>query len=55
MSQTQTQTSELDSESTVSEFLRDHPRFMGALFTLLLLLSQSGSVIAGQTSSVAGP
>jgi hypothetical protein len=55
MSQTQTQTSELDSESTVSEFLRDHPRFMGALFTLLLLLSQAGTTIAKQTSTVAGP
>lgn len=55
MSQTQTQTSELDSESTVSEFLRDHPRFMGALFTLLLLLTQAGSTIAGQSSTVAGP
>lgn len=55
MSQTQAQTSELDSESTASEFLRDHPRFMGALFTLLLLLSQSGSAIAGHTSTVAGP
>ena len=55
MSQTQTQTSELDSESTAAEFLRDHPRFMGALFTLLLLLSQAGRTIAKQTSSVAGP
>jgi hypothetical protein len=54
MSQTQTQTSELDSESTAAEFLRDHPRFMGALFTLLLLLSQAGGVL-GQSSSVAGP
>jgi len=54
MSQTQAQTSELESESTAAEFLRDHPRFMGALFTLLLLLSQAGGAL-GQGSSVAGP
>jgi hypothetical protein len=31
----------------VREFLADHPRVTSALFTLMILLSQVGTVIAG--------
>jgi hypothetical protein len=33
--------------STVSEFLADHPKMTGVLFTMLLLLTQAGAVAAG--------
>lgn len=48
-------------ESTMSEkedmkaFLREHPRMIGALFTILLLLSQAGGAIAGGSTGTAGP
>lgn len=34
-------------ESSVKQFLADHPRAMGVLFTLVVLLTQAGSVAAG--------
>lgn len=41
-----------DAEKTVATYLKNHPRMSGVLFTLLLLLSQSGSALAaGATSS----
>lgn len=33
--------------SPVEEFLAEHPRMTGALFTLVLLASQAGAVAAG--------
>ncbi len=36
-----------DETSTVSEFLADHPKMTGVLFTMLLLLTQAGAVAAG--------
>jgi hypothetical protein len=36
-----------DDTSTVSEFLADHPKMTGVLFTMLLLLTQAGAVAAG--------
>ena len=33
--------------SSLEEFLADHPRMTGALFTLLLVASQAGTVAAG--------
>lgn len=35
--------------SKLSEFLVEHPRMMGVLFTLMLLLSQVGTAAAGQS------
>ena len=44
-----------DSDSdTLASYLSDHPRMMGALFTVLLLLSQAGSAVA-HSGSVSGP
>ncbi len=43
------------SDSTVAEFLKEHPRMLGVLFTLTVLMSQVGSVAAGGTSGFAGP
>ncbi|WP_449289165.1 DUF7503 family protein [Natrialba taiwanensis] len=39
---------------TMKEYLAKHPRMIGAVFTLFLLLSQAGTVIAGTNSQV-GP
>ncbi|WIV66233.1 DUF7503 family protein [Natrialbaceae archaeon AArc-T1-2] len=36
------------------DYLAEHPRMIGALFTLLLLLSQAGSA-AASSSSLTGP
>ena len=35
------------SDSTMATYLKENPRLMGVLFTLLLLLSQAGTVAAG--------
>lgn len=36
-------------------YFESHPRMIGALFTVMLLLSQSGTVMAGASSSNPGP
>lgn len=41
-------------DTSMTEWLSEHPRMMGALFTLVLLLSQAGSV-AGSQAATAGP
>lgn len=46
--------SENDSNA-VAEYLTEHPRMMGVLFTALLLLSQAGSVAAGNHVAINGP
>ena len=40
--------------SELKSFLADNPKMMGVLFTMLLFLSQAGSV-AATTVDVAGP
>ncbi|MEF8819416.1 MAG: hypothetical protein V5A31_10580 [Haloferacaceae archaeon] len=42
-----------DNASGLAQHLKEHPRMMGALFTMLLLLSQAGSAAAG--GYTAGP
>lgn len=42
-------------KDTMTNYLESHPRMIGALFTLMLLLSQAGSVAAGTASSHYGP
>lgn len=42
-------------ESKMAEFLKDHPRLMGALFTLVVLISQAAPVIADNTTGTGGP
>lgn len=44
-----------DDTSAVAEFLAEHPKMSGVLFTVLLLLTQAGSVIAGNGSGNPGP
>ena len=39
----------------VAEYLSNHPRAMGVLFTALLLLSQAGTVVAGNNTAISGP
>jgi hypothetical protein len=42
--------------NAVAEYLSNHPRAMGVLFTALLLLSQAGSVVAGgNNAGIYGP
>jgi hypothetical protein len=43
------------SDSKMTEYLRDHPKMTGALFTMLLLLTQTGNVAAAAGSCRAGP
>jgi hypothetical protein len=45
---------EAETES-LTDYLYEHPRMMGALFTLVLLLSQAGSAVAGNSSGCCGP
>ncbi|WP_408957718.1 hypothetical protein [Natrinema sp. 74] len=44
----------MPSKDSMKNYLAQHPRMIGALFTLFVLLSQAGSVAAGTTSQV-GP
>lgn len=38
-----------------TEWLAEHPRFMGALFMTLVVLSKAGAAVAGNNSATAGP
>ena len=40
------------SNTSVRSFLADHPRMMGVLFAMLLLVSQAGTVAAGNGGSI---
>lgn len=42
-------------ETTITEYLSEHPRMLGVLFMILLVLTQAGQVSAGMSSSIAGP
>ena len=44
----------MSAKDDMKAYLADHPRMIGALFTLLLLLSQAGTVAAGANSNI-GP
>lgn len=39
----------------ISAYLAEHPKMTGALFTLVLLLSQAGTVVAANGSANPGP
>ena len=41
-------------DSKMAEFLAEHPKLMGVLFTAFVLLTQAGSV-AATNSGIAGP
>lgn len=55
MSMTPQASGEHSTESTSQGFLMDHPRMIGALFMLVLLLTQAGNAAAANSSSIAGP
>lgn len=46
--------SSLDINPGVREFLKDHPRILGVLFGLMVLLAEVGSVAGGEASGVSG-
>jgi hypothetical protein len=43
------------SDNTVASYLAEHPKMTGVLFTALMLLSQAGTVIAGNANGTGGP
>jgi hypothetical protein len=43
-----------DDTNAVAQYLAEHPRMMGVLFTVLLILSQAGAV-AANNSVIYGP
>lgn len=45
----------MEHTETVTEWLSEHPRTMGALWMLMLLLAESGNVIASAGNAKAGP
>jgi hypothetical protein len=44
-----------DDNSALVSYLRENPRMMGALFTIVLLLSQAGGALAANASVTSGP
>lgn len=46
----------MSDNSAVAEYLAEHPKMTGVLFTMLLLLVQGGGVVAGASGAgLAGP
>lgn len=43
------------SESTMKSYLADHPRMIGAVFMMLLLLTQAGNATASLATAITGP
>ncbi|MEY7850496.1 hypothetical protein AB7C87_15010 [Natrarchaeobius sp. A-rgal3] len=41
-----------DSNHSLRAFLADHPRLMGVLFAMTLVVSQAGTVAAGNNGSI---
>jgi hypothetical protein len=41
--------------TTPTQFVAEHPKFAGVLFTVAVLLSQAGSVAAGNGACYPGP
>ncbi len=39
----------------ITKYLKNHPRMIGALFTIFLLLAQAGNVAASNGSVFIGP
>lgn len=42
-------------DSTLQQYLAEHPKMTGVLFSGLLLLSQTGSAMAGHGTTHPGP
>lgn len=43
------------SDTKMAEFLKEHPKMMGVLFTLTVLMTQMGSAAAAGGHAVSGP
>lgn len=55
MSTTPQAATESSSETAIQEFLASHPRMIGVLFMVLLVLAQAGQAAAANSSAIAGP
>jgi hypothetical protein len=44
----------MSAKDSMTEYLAEHPRMIGVLFTLFVLLSQAGTAVAGSSSQI-GP
>jgi hypothetical protein len=42
-------------DNKFSQFLSDHPRMIGVLFSMLVFLSTTGAAVANEASSFSGP
>lgn len=42
-------------DKNVTEWLAEHPKIMGALWTLALLLVETGGAVAGSSGAKMGP
>jgi hypothetical protein len=42
-------------DSKIASYLAEHPRMIGVLFTLMMLLTQAGNVAAGNSVTIGGP
>ena len=47
--------SDSTTDGKMAQFLKTHPRLLGVLFGLMVLLSQAGAATAGLCSSCGGP
>ncbi|WP_438267175.1 DUF7503 family protein [Halorussus salilacus] len=45
----------MENKSKLADWLADNPKMMGVLWAMMLLLAESGSVIATSSSARAGP
>jgi hypothetical protein len=43
------------SASSVRSFLAEHPKWIGVLFWMTVLLTQAGTAVGGHASTTAGP
>jgi len=43
------------SDTTMADYLAEHPRMVGVLFTITLLLMQAGNAAANNSASISGP
>jgi hypothetical protein len=43
------------SDDKLTEFLSDHPRMIGVLFSIMVFLSTTGAVAADSGSTIPGP
>jgi hypothetical protein len=44
-----------EDNNAVSNWLAEHPKMTGVLFTMMLLLTQAGSAVASNVGGTAGP